>query len=143
MQPLISIRMPGRRSYRPCQEIVWHYQIDAVEPADIAAIEASVVWYTEGKGESDLSAFFFERRVPGQTEFADVRQMRSIRLALPPSPLSYDGVLVKIRWCARVRLYLRSGEEFFEEQTFRLGQVRPGRAVIAPGQDLTSMADSA
>lgn len=140
MDPLISIRMPGHRIYRPGQEIVWHYQIDAIAPAEIAAIEASVLWYTDGKGESDLDTIFFERRVPGQTEFSDLREMRSVRLTLPLSPLSYDGVLLKIRWSARVRLFTRSGLQFVEDQIFRLGNVRPARAVLAPGQDLTSLA---
>ncbi len=143
MEPLISISLPGRRLYRPGEEIVWDYQIDAVAHQEVAAIEASVLWYTEGKGESDLSVLFFERRVPGQTEVSDLREMRSVRLRLPQSPLSYDGVLVKLRWCARVRLFLSDGREFLEEQIFRLGTIRSGRAVVAPGQDLTSLADSA
>ncbi len=143
MDPLISISLPGRRSYQPGQEIVWHYQIDAVAPDAVAAIEASVLWYTIGKGESDLSVVVFERRVPGQTEVSDLREMRSMRLRLPLTPLSYDGVLLKIRWCARVRLFLKSGREFLEEQVFRLGNVRTARAVVGPGQDLTSLADTA
>ncbi len=142
IDPLISIRLPGRRSYAPGQEITWHYQIDAVRPGEVAAIEASVLWYTIGKGESDLSVLFFERRVPGQTEVGDLREMRSVRLTLPPTPLSYDGVLLKIRWCARVRLFLRSGREFLEEQVFRLGNVRPARAVVGPGQQLTTVAET-
>ena len=39
---------------------------------------------------------------------------------LPNSPLSYSGSMVKIRWCARVRLFLRRGKELFFEQPFVL-----------------------
>ena len=142
MKPLISIRLPGRHTYQPQQEIVWNYQIDAVAAQDIQAIEASVLWITEGKGEHDLSVMFFERRIPGQTEVSDVREMRSIRLTLPASPLSYNGVIIKIRWLARIRLFLHTGEQFVEEQAFRLGDVRTSRAEVAPGEDLILFSSS-
>jgi len=140
MEPLISIRLPGKRQYRPAQTIAWQYQIDAVAPHDIQAVEASILWYTEGKGESDMLVHFFERRVPGTTEVADLRAMRTITLALPRSPLTYDGVILKIRWCARVKLFMRSGKSFLEEQAFRLGNVPPGRVYPEPGQALTDLA---
>ena len=132
MEPLISIRLPGSHHYQPGQRIVWHYQIDAVSPADIAAVEASVVWRTEGKGELDLGVHFFERRVPGRTEMADFLALRRIELQLPHAPLTYDGVIVQIRWCARVRLFLQSGRVYTEQLSFRLGNVPPARAVPLP-----------
>ena len=140
MEPLISIRLPGKRQYRPGQSIEWQYQIDAVAPQDIQSVEASILWYTEGKGESDLLVHYFERRVPGTTEVADLRAMRNITLDLPLSPLTYDGLILKIKWCARVNLFMRSGRSFSEEQSFRLGNVPPARAFPEPGQELSELA---
>jgi hypothetical protein len=42
---------------------------------------------------------------------------------LPASPLSYDGRIVKICWCVRLRLFPRQGPEVIDEAAFRLGEV--------------------
>jgi hypothetical protein len=42
---------------------------------------------------------------------------------LPNSPLSYDGRIVKIRWCVRVRVFLPRGVELVEDELFQLGCV--------------------
>ena len=107
--------------YHPGDELECEYQIDAVEADEIQAIEASVLWYTEGKGDEDLAVHFFERRTPADTEDGDLRPLHRFRTYLPNSPLSYSGSIVKIRWCARVRLFLRRGKELFFEQPFILG----------------------
>jgi hypothetical protein len=46
---------------------------------------------------------------------------------LPYSPLTYDGVLVKIRWCVRVRAFLAGGKELVRDRNFFLGDVRAPR----------------
>lgn len=119
MEPLISLQLNDqRRVYHPGDELVAGYQIDAVEPHEILAVESSVLWYTEGKGDEDLSAHFFERRVPGDTEDGDLRRLHRFRTVLPNSPLSYAGEIVKIRWCVRVRVFLRGGRDVVFEQPF-------------------------
>jgi hypothetical protein len=97
------------------------YQIDAIGENEIAAIEASVLWYTEGKGDEDLGLHFFERRLPADTADSDLRELRRFQTRCPNSPLSYDGDLVKIRWCVRVRVFLPRGKEVFFELPFQLG----------------------
>lgn len=124
IEPLLSLCIVGQeRTFAAGDELVCEYQIDAVEPADIQAVEASVLWYTEGKGEEDLGVHFFERRLPADAEQGDLRPMRRLRTRLPNSPLSYRGAIVNIQWCVRLRLFLRRGREFVIEQPFTLGSV--------------------
>ena len=60
IEPLLSLCIAGQeRQFGPNDELVCEYQIDAVDPADIQAVEASVLWYTECKGEDDLGVHFF------------------------------------------------------------------------------------
>jgi hypothetical protein len=49
--------------------------------------------------------------------------MRRVRTRLPNSPLSYRGAILSIRWCVRLRLFLRRGREYVVEQPFTLGNV--------------------
>src|SRR5881394_433522 len=104
MEPLISLCLVGpRRSYAAGDELVAEYQLDAVL-AD------------EGQGEEDMGVHFFERRLPGDAEDGDLRPLRRFRTTLPSSPLSYAGAIFAIRWSVRVRLFLRRGREYLQEQ---------------------------
>lgn len=124
MEPLISLCLAGsRREFSVGDELVAEYQLDAVGPDEIQAVEASVLWYTEGKGEEDMGVHFFERRLPHDSENGDLRPLRRFRTLLPNSPLSYTGAIFSIRWCVRVRLFLRRGKECMHEQPFTLGGV--------------------
>lgn len=124
MEPLLSVCLGGKRQhYCAGDELICEYQIDAVDPIEIQAVEASVLWYTEGKGEEDLGVHFFERRLPGEAENGDLRPMRRFRTRLPHSPLSYHGAILSVRWCVRLRLFLRRGKEFVLEHPFEIGAV--------------------
>lgn len=126
MEPLISIRIrDAHRPFQPGEELRCEYQIDAVDAAEIQAVEASVLWHTEGKGDEDLGVHHFERVAAAEVPGRDLRVLRQLRTPLPNSPLTYPGVIVKIRWCVRVRLFLKRGKEVFFEQTFVLGRVPP------------------
>jgi hypothetical protein len=133
IEPLLSLCLAGAdRQFAAGDELVCEYQIDAVEPADIQAVEASVLWYTEGKGEEDMGVHFFERRLPGDAEDGDLRPMRRLRTKLPNSPLSYRGAILSIIWCVRLRLFLRRGREYVAEVPFTLGSVPAVLPAIAP-----------
>ena len=133
MEPLISIRLrDAQRRFRPGSPLCCEYQVDAVDAAEILAVEASVLWHTEGKGDEDLGVHHFERLVAAEVPGRDLRALRQLHTTLPNSPLTYPGVSVKIRWCVRVRVFLRRGKETFFEQTFTLGKVPPARAVVEP-----------
>lgn len=123
MEPLISLglRQP-RNVYQPGETLEFEYQIDAVDPDEVQAIETSVLWYTEGKGDEDLAVHYFERRTPPDAADGNLCPLEKVAVVLPNSPLSYDGAIVKIRWCVRVRVFLRRGKETFLELPFDLGE---------------------
>jgi hypothetical protein len=124
IEPLLSLCIVGpKRLFAAGDELVCEYQIDAVDPADIQAVEASILWHTEGKGEDDIGVQFFERRLPGDAEAGDLRPMRRVRTRLPNSPLSYRGAILSVQWCVRLRVFLRRGREYVIEQPFTLGCV--------------------
>ena len=124
IEPLLSLCIVGpKRRFASGDELVCEYQIDAVDPADIQAVEASILWHTEGKGGDDIGVHFFERRLPGDADDGDLRPMRRLRTRLPNSPLSYRGAILSVEWCVRLRLFLRRGREYVVEQPFTLGSV--------------------
>ena len=173
MQPLISLRVgDSRRVWRPGEQLEMEYQIDAVSAEDLLAVEASILWYTEGKGDEDLAVLYFERRTAADFErrttadferrgasdagegalsggasndltapndpdvpAGDLRELRKVSVTLPNSPLSYQGAIVKVRWCARVRAYLRGGKESFFECPFQLGAVPASSALLPSAND--------
>ena len=96
------------------------YQVDAVGVDELASVEASIVWVTEGKGNEDMGVHFFERRVPGDAENGDLRPLHTIETTLPNSPLSYHGVLIHVRWCVRVRVFMKNDKQFCAENFFVL-----------------------
>ena len=129
MEPLLSLQLrEPRKLFFPGEELDCECQIDAVDADEIQAVETSVLWYTEGKGDEDLGVHFFERRVPSEVEGGDLRPLHRFKTILPSSPLSYPGEIVKVRWCARVRLFLKRGKELFFEQPFQLGSVVPAKS---------------
>jgi hypothetical protein len=122
MEPLISIQFAGNKSsYQPGELLECDYQIDAIDREELQAIEASVLWYTEGKGDEDMAVHYFERRVPADAEEGDLRRLRRLRTALPNSPRSYTGMILNIRWCVRVRVFLPRGRHVHLERPFQLG----------------------
>ena len=65
IEPLIAVRICSPTGvFHPGDVLRCEYQIDAVQPAEIQAVEASIMWYTEGKGDEDLGVHYFERTRP-------------------------------------------------------------------------------
>jgi hypothetical protein len=127
-QPLISIQLDhSQRSFQPGEVLAGIYQIDAVEPAELRAVEVSVLWFTEGKGEEDLAVHYFERLTADEMPERNLNECRRIQTVLPNSPLSYEGVNVKVCWCVRVRAFLHRGRDFISEKSFQLGDVLPAQ----------------
>lgn len=124
MDPLIALTLDrNTRMYQGGETMRIEFQFDAVRPEEIQATETSVLWFTEGKGEPDMGVHFFSRSTPDDVAAGDLRPLQRLDVKLPPSPLTYDGVILKIRWCVRVRLFLTKGREYLEEQRFQLGDV--------------------
>ena len=110
------------RVYQPGGIFSGQYTIDAANPSDIGAVEVSVLWYSEGKGDEDLAVHEFWRKSTEDGDFIDPQRPERFSTTLPQSPLSYDGRIVKIRWCVRVRAFL-GRKEIVAEEPFQLGSV--------------------
>jgi len=127
--PTVTVRFDDNgRAYRPGETLSGQYVLDSVASQDLTAIEVSVMWTSEGKGDEDLAVHEFSRRDIEEGEWFDTRQPGKFSTTLPNSPLSYEGVIVKLRWCVRVRVFLRQGGELVGEREFRLGEVPPASA---------------
>ena len=133
--PVVTIRLDGNgRVYRPGETLSGQYRIESADAVDrgagaIKAVEVSVLWYSEGKGDEDLAVHEFRRygaengdAVPSGQQGNSVRTER-FSTTLPHSPLSYDGVILKLRWCVRVRAFLARGKEVVGQKEFQLGNV--------------------
>ncbi len=124
--PEITIRLDDNgRTYWPGATLSGEYRIDALESQKLQAIEVSVLWYSEGKGDEDLGVHEFWRKDAESRELGDLRRPDRFSTVLPQSPLSYDGQIVKIRWCVRVRVIFRRGRDLVCQKLFRLGNVAP------------------
>ncbi|MEN6497770.1 MAG: hypothetical protein ABFD16_26020 [Thermoguttaceae bacterium] len=122
--PLVIIRFDANgRVYQPGDTLSGEYHIDVARLAEIRAVEVSVLWYTEGKGDEDMAVHCFRRMSLEDDLNFDPRDPERFSTVLPNSPLSYDGLIVKIRWCVRVRVFLARGREVVGEKAFQLGSV--------------------
>lgn len=110
------------RIFEPLAPLEVRYQISLPSGSSLRAIERSVLWYTEGKGEEDLGIHFFER-LTDRAAVSAAAAGGSFSARLPRSPLSYEGLIVKVRWCVRIRLFFDGGRDFVSEHVFDLGRV--------------------
>jgi hypothetical protein len=115
--------------YRPGERLTGRYMVDGTQPWRARAAELSVLWYTAGKGEEDMAVHHFERLVDEPARPLDLRVPHRFATVLPASPLSYDGQIVKVCWCVRLRLFLPHGQESLAETAFRLGSVPPAESL--------------
>ena len=130
--PAIMIRFHGNgRVYRPGEMLSGEYQLESITPAEVKAIEVSVLWYSEGKGDEDLAVHEFRRLSAENGDRIDPRRPGPFSTTLPQSPLSYEGAIVKLCWCVRVRVFLQRGKEVVGQMTFQLGDV-PAAKVPTP-----------
>lgn len=123
---VVHFDRPDRR-YDPLAPIAVRYEVHRLADDDPPrAVEHSILWYTEGKGEEDIGVHFFERIVDPERlpPLADGHRFES---CLPASPLSYEGLIVKIRWCVRVRYFFAGSRDFVSEHEFLMGGVPPAR----------------
>jgi hypothetical protein len=88
-----------------------HWRIERLKAEDLQGLEVSVLWYTEGKGDEDLTVHFFHRWSAVRLRELEVSKPQLFETRLPESPLSYNGHLLRIRWCVRMRLYLGAAAE--------------------------------
>lgn len=126
--PAVTIRLDGNGPvYRPSERLAGEYRVECVAAGTVKAIEVSVLWYSEGKGDEDLAVHAFWRRGVEDGDLPDPGRPQRFDTTLPQSPLSYDGVLMKLQWCVRVRAFLERGREVVGQKGFRLGDVPAAR----------------
>ena len=143
MEPLVSLTIRNKKPYfEPGDELDCEYQIDAIGPNSIVAIETSILWYTEGKGDEDLGVHYFERRTPNDEPHKDLRELHRFQTTCPASPLSYNGELLTICWCIRVRVFPKQGEEILFELPFVLGQQSSPKAPLTEDTSVPDEADA-
>jgi hypothetical protein len=114
------------RQHEPCDHLAVRYRIEGCEGERICAIEHSVLWYTEGKGEEDIGVHFFQR-ITDRALMPPAAMTGAFTTPLPQSPLSYEGVIVKVRWCVRVRLFFEGTRDFVSEHVFTIGHIPPAQ----------------
>jgi hypothetical protein len=125
-----SIRMifdSPNAHYQPGDRLTGRYTVENTQFRPVRAVELSVLWYTAGKGEEDMAVHHFERLVDEPARPLDLRVPRRFATVMPASPLSYDGVIVKICWCVRIRVFLSQGQETVSEMPFSFGNVPAGQ----------------
>jgi hypothetical protein len=117
----VRIRLE-RDAYQPGEELMGAFALEADDEAELESLELSVLWHTEGKGDEDLGVMHYEEwSDQGERPF-DRGRPHAFTARLPRTPHSYDGVLLKIHWCVRVRARWAGGGESLEEAPFTLGQ---------------------
>ena len=121
----ILIRLDGRgsRIYYPGETLAGSYYLNEIRRDSIDTLEFSVLWRTEGKGNEDVGVHAFWRLSSQNGDWIDPLQPGRFSVVLPQSPLSYNGVIVKIRWSVRLRVFLENGSQLLEETPFYLGDL--------------------
>lgn len=123
-EPAIGLRLQTlQQGLEPGETLAFEYCLRRVAAELIDRLEVSVMWCTEGKGSEDLGVHLFESFTREQLSQLPLGQARLVETVLPAYPLSYEGRLMKIRWCVRLRLYLIDGREITAEQPFYLGHL--------------------
>ncbi|MDZ7615374.1 MAG: hypothetical protein U1E05_00125, partial [Patescibacteria group bacterium] len=90
---------------------------------EVKAVETSVLWYTEGKGDEDMAVHAFWRASADAGDWITPNRPNRFETTLPRAPLSYTGVILKVRWCVRVRAFLQGGKEISAQRVFQLGSI--------------------
>ncbi len=126
-QPQVDVLFDhADRRYQPRDHLAVRYEISGLGQDQVRAVEHSVAWYTEGKGEEDLGVHHFQR-ITDEALIPPATMVGSFATDLPASPLSYEGVIVKVRWCVRVRIFLAAGRDFVSEHVFDVGMIPPAQ----------------
>ena len=122
-RPTLAIELErDPAKYFPGEVLVGEYRIDIEPDAKVNAVECSVIWKTTGKGDEDVGVHFFERRPKSTLGMDQLRKPHRISTVLPQSPLSYDGELLQITWCVRLRVFVDE-KQILEDYHFQLGNV--------------------
>lgn len=110
-------------AYLPGAILAGSFWLRGVTTDEVKAVETSVLWYTEGKGEEDMAVHAFWRTSAEAGEWIAPNRAHRFETTLPQTPLSYSGAILKVRWCVRVRTFLQGGREIIGQRGFQLGSL--------------------
>lgn len=123
LEPALGYRLLTlQQAMEPGEQLEFEVSIHRVAPELVERLEVSVLWFTEGKGSEDRGVHFFHS-LDHDELVADFDTPKRLSTVLPNNPLSYDGKLFRIRWCVRLRLFLRDGRRISAEKPFYLGHL--------------------
>ncbi len=121
--PEMHLALDKRGDFAPGELLAGRFLVRNWSELGRPRAELSVVWYTAGQGEEDLSVHYL-RALPGRDRVdADLERPTPFETTLPAAPLSYDGLILKVCWAVRLRLKPRLGKSHMIEVPFRLGAV--------------------
>ena len=124
-RPIVRLKICNPKPvFRPGDVLECECSVNALEPIELQAVETSVVWLTEGKGDEDMGVHFFDRRNKSDVRDGDLGMLYRFKTQLPNSPLTYDGKLIKLVWVIRVCVFYDRGKEIRFDQSFCLGQAK-------------------
>ena len=123
-EPRVVIRFDGNgRVYHSGESFSGEYRLTSIAPEQIKAVEVSVLWSSEGKGGDDMAVHDFRRLSVENGDVINPKIPGRFSTILPNSPLTYEGRIVKLRWCTRVRVFMTDNKEVVGELPFRLGDI--------------------
>jgi len=130
MHPNVIVELNRKSArYAPGETIAGSYRLQSLPKEDVQSVEMSVMWYTIGKGDEDLHIQHFDELTFHQLRLMNLLEPRPFSVTLPKSPASYDGVIVTIRWCIRLRYRLHGDKEILHDESFTVGEAQPGQEV--------------
>ena len=119
--PSVRVHGESHPGFAPGDFLICEYTIDVPAALKVHSFEASVVWFTTGKGDTDIGVHFFERRLIRSLPDGFLKQVQRLSTVLPMTPLSYSGRIVQISWSVRIRLFLDDNSQMTQDAPFRLG----------------------
>jgi hypothetical protein len=124
IEPDVDLRLDRHsRAYDPGEMLTGSFRVLRWQSLGLSAVELSVLWHSAGKGGEDIGVVHFHRIELEPLPAADIANPQLFHVTLPATPLSYDGIVVKIQWLVRLRLFLLRGRELSYEAPFRLGNL--------------------
>lgn len=123
-EPALGLRFLALQPrLEPNELLEFEYRVQRVARREVDRLEISVMWYTEGKGTEDFGVHLFDSISGDELTSVIDGEPHPIVTTLPSCPLSYEGSLLSIRWCVRLRLYMTDGREVTTEKPFCLGHL--------------------
>ncbi|MFI5454143.1 MAG: hypothetical protein ACHRXM_01700 [Isosphaerales bacterium] len=111
-----------RPAFEPGETLRGSYQVVMAELSRLDEVEVTIGWHTEGKGLEARGVEHHEVQRAGKGSL-DRNGSGKFSAVLPASPLSYNGVLIKVCWAVRVCASVSGGGDMKSEEAFQLGHV--------------------